>query len=144
MVVFLPFLLALLPSLVQGTVLSYDPAYDNAASSLTTVACSDGDNGLITRGFTTFGSLPKFPNIGGIGTIEGWNSRNCGTCHQLTYIHPTSGEKRSIDVLAIDKADNGFNIALEAMNELTGKQGEALGRVNVAAKQVAASVCGLV
>ncbi|KAH9022613.1 hypothetical protein EDB84DRAFT_494826 [Lactarius hengduanensis] len=42
----------------------YDTAYDNAQASLTTVACSDGTNGLLTKNFTTFGSLPSFPNIG--------------------------------------------------------------------------------
>lgn len=46
-------------------------------------------------------------------------------------------------MLAVDHAGAGFNIALAAMNELTNGQGVALGRVNVASSQVAASVCGL-
>ena len=46
-------------------------------------------------------------------------------------------------MLAIDKAGAGFNIALDAMNDLTNGQGTALGRVDAQATQVAASACGL-
>ena len=116
---------------------SYDETYDNSAGSLTTVACSDGPNGLITKGFSSFGSLPHFPNIGGAAAVAGWNSAQCGSCWQLTY------NGRSINVLAIDHTDSGFNIALAAMNTLTNNQATFLGRVNANATQVAASVCGL-
>lgn len=35
---------------------SYDTVYDTASNKLTTVACSDGSNGLITKyGYQTFG-----------------------------------------------------------------------------------------
>ena len=34
----------------QGVTLSYDTAYDDASTSLATVACSDGANGLLTKG----------------------------------------------------------------------------------------------
>ncbi|KAF7374944.1 hypothetical protein MSAN_00380500 [Mycena sanguinolenta] len=103
-------------------------------------ACSNGVNGLESKGFTTFGSLPKFPFIGAAGAVEGFNSVNCGTCWQLTYA-PTGV---TIDVLAIDHAGAGtFNIALEAMDVLTKNQSVQLGRVTVTSKQVASSVCGL-
>lgn len=46
-------------------------------------------------------------------------------------------------MLAIDHAGTGFNIALEAMNNLTHNQAEFLGRINADATQVNASVCGL-
>ena len=121
----------------QGVTLSYDTAYDDASTSLATVACSDGANGLLTKGFSTFGSLPHFPNIGGAAAIAGWNSASCGTCWQLTY----SGN--SINVLAIDHAASGFNIALEAMNTLTNNQATFLGRIDATAKKVASSQCGL-
>jgi len=134
-------ILALVPSALAVT-LSYDPTYDNSGGSLSTVACSNGPNGLLTAGFTTFGSLPKFPHIGGAAAVEGWDSANCGTCWELTYTN-TKGVSKSINVLAIDHAQAGFNIALAAMNELTGNQAVQLGRVDVASKQVAASVCGL-
>ena len=116
---------------------SYDESYDSGSTSLANVACSDGTNGLLTKGFTTFSSLPHFPNIGGAAAIAGWNSASCGTCWQLTY------NGKSINVLAVDHADEGFNIALEAMNTLTGGQAQQLGRINASVKQVSASSCGL-
>ncbi|KAF9457873.1 Cerato-platanin [Collybia nuda] len=139
-----PLVLSLLPSLASAISLAYDPVYDNAQGSLTTVACSDGDNGLIRRGFTTFGSLPKFPHIGAAAVVTGWNSAACGTCWKLTYEN-SDGESKSINVLAIDAAGSGagFNVALAAMNELTGGNAMQLGRVEVESEQMDASVCGL-
>ncbi|KAJ8518235.1 hypothetical protein ONZ45_g4675 [Pleurotus djamor] len=135
--IFTPIIIALAP-LASAVTLSYDQTYDNKSGSLTTVACSDGPNGLITRtGITTFGKLPKFPFIGGAAAVGGWNSPQCGTCWALTY------QGRTINVLAIDHAAAGFNIALTAMNNLTNGQAIFLGRIDVTAKQVAASVCGL-
>ncbi|KAI0696577.1 Cerato-platanin-domain-containing protein [Cerioporus squamosus] len=109
---------------------SFDQTYDNPGGSLTTVACSDGPNGLITKGFSNFTSLPGFPNIGGAFAIGGFNSANCGTCWALTFNGTT------INVLAIDTASNGFNIALAAMNKLTNNQAEFLGRVNATARMI--------
>ncbi|RPD59241.1 immunomodulatory protein [Lentinus tigrinus ALCF2SS1-7] len=129
--------LALFASSALGVTVSYDETYDSSSTSLANVACSDGANGMLTKGFSTFGSLPHFPNIGGAAAIAGWNSSSCGTCWQLTY------NGKSINVLAIDHADSGFNIALRAMDTLTGGQAKALGRVDVTAKQVSASTCGL-
>ena len=118
---------------------SYDTTYDDSAFSLTGVACSDGVNGLITKGYTTLGSLPGFPSVGGAYVVGGYNSPNCGTCWQLYY----AGTGKTINVLAVDVALDGFNISEEAMNTLTGGQAVQLGRVEVTATQVAASVCGL-
>ncbi len=116
---------------------SYDEAYDNASVSIEDVVCADGPRGLNTKGFPTFGSLPTFPNIGGAAAISGFNSPQCGTCWELTY----NGE--SINVLAIDHADVGFNISLEAMNTLTDGQAVFLGQIDASVRQVQASVCGL-
>ncbi|KIP05032.1 hypothetical protein PHLGIDRAFT_19825, partial [Phlebiopsis gigantea 11061_1 CR5-6] len=124
------------PSTTTTVTVSYDQTYDNGANSLDTVSCSDGPNGLESKGFTTFGSLPtKF--IGGAAVIPGWNSAECGTCWELTY------NGASINVLAIDHTASGFNIALSALNALTNNQGVFLGRVNAQAQQVDASACGL-
>lgn len=139
----IPPVLSLLPSLVRAVIVSYDEAYDVPSASLTTVACSDGPNGLLTRGYTTFGSLPKFFHIGGWVGVEGWNSPQCGSCHQLTFTDVTSGVKKTINILAIDSTSLGFNIALGAMNELTGGRGKALGKVNATDITVRPSVCGL-
>ena len=120
---------------------SYDPKYDVSSSSLTTVACSDGPNGLISKGYSTFGSLPNFPLIGGAPTVPGWNSPNCGACYQLHYT--ASGVDETINVLAIDAAPGGFNIGLEAMNRLTDNQAVQLGRITATYTQVANSLCGM-
>lgn len=117
---------------------SYDAGYDNRGRSLTQVACSDGPNGLITRKhWNTQGDIPTFPFIGGAQAVASWNSANCGTCWRLDY------NGRSINVLVIDHADAGFNIAQEAMDALTGGQSVQLGRVNGEATQIDASICGM-
>lgn len=117
---------------------AYDEGYDQAGRSLTAVSCSDGANGLITRyGWSTQGQIPKFPNIGAAAAVAGWNSAACGTCWKLTY------GGRSVNVLAVDHAAAGFNIALGAMNTLTNGQAVALGRVEATAVQVDKSACGL-
>ena len=42
----------------QNFTASFDTIYDQASESLDVVACSNGVNGLESKGFTTFGSLP--------------------------------------------------------------------------------------
>ena len=122
--------------------LSWDTVYDNGNTSLDVVACSDGSNGLLTRGFTTFGSLKNFPNIGGVPAIAGFNSANCGTCWKVTYTN-AQGAQKSINILGIDTGEKGFNVAKAAMNTLTNNQADQLGRVDVDAVEIAASSCGL-
>ncbi|KAJ7104217.1 cerato-platanin-related secreted protein [Mycena belliarum] len=131
------------PLVALADSLAYDETYDVKSNSLNIVACSDGPHGLESLGYTTFGSLPKFPFIGAVGAIEGYDSVNCGTCWQLTYTN-AAGAKTSINVLGVDHAAPGtFNVALEAMNALTNNQAVHLGRVDVDSAQVDPSVCGL-
>lgn len=53
---------------------SWDAGYTRD-KSLTTVACSDGANGLIWRyGWNTLGDIPNFPYVGGAEAVRGWNS----------------------------------------------------------------------
>nr|AGL40521.1 cerato-platanin 6 [Crinipellis campanella] len=134
--------LALLPTQTFAVTLAYDTVYDNAAGSLSTVACSDGANGLLTRGFTTFGSLPSFPNIGAAEAITGWNSTACGSCWEVTFTN-SSGIAKSLNITAIDVATPGFVLAQAAMDELTNNNAVAFGRVDVTSRQVNASACGL-
>ena len=69
------FFTSITPSL--GTRVAWDAGYDDAGRSLKDVACSDGDNGLITKyGWTTQGAISSFPNIGASDTIAKWDSPN--------------------------------------------------------------------
>ncbi|KAI9167786.1 Protein SnodProt1 [Paramyrothecium foliicola] len=132
-------LLATLATAVSAVTVSYDTGYDNRGRSLTSVSCSDGANGLITRyGWQTQGNVPRFPYIGGAQAIAGWNSAQCGTCWRLTF------RNKSIHVLAVDHAGAGFNIALAAMNDLTNNQASQLGRIDAQATQVPVRNCDAV
>ncbi|KAI9437791.1 Cerato-platanin, partial [Lactarius psammicola] len=124
-------------SVVSAVNVRYDTVYDNSKGSLSTVTCSDGANGLLTKGFTTFGSLPSFPNIGAAQVVGGWNSPACGTCWKISY------GGNSINVTVIDTVKDGFNLSLEAMDTLTNGHAKELGVVSAQATQVANSSCGL-
>jgi len=129
-----------LPAFATQYNVTYDNFYDNAQTSLSQVACSNGANGLLTKGYSTLGSLPSFPNIGGIPNLT-WNSPLCGTCWELQYTTP-AGQYESVYVTAVDAAYT-FNLSEEAFNELTSNTGIAAGKVVAAATQVAESYCGM-
>ncbi|KAK0439897.1 immunomodulatory protein [Armillaria borealis] len=129
--------LALIPSCALAVTVGYDNGYGVGSNSLANVACSDGANGLLTKGFTTYGSLPTFPYIASSDSIAGWNSPNCGTCWQLTY------NGRTITVLAVDHALSGFYTSQAALDDLTNGHAVEFGTVQATATQVAASACGL-
>jgi hypothetical protein len=59
----------------------------------------------------------------------------------LTYTND-EGRSNSINVLAIDTADDGFKISKEAMDALTGNLASELWRISVTSKQVAVFHCG--
>lgn len=102
------------------------------------MACSDGDNGLISRyKWETQAQIPRFPYIGGTSVVGGWNSSQCGSCWKLDY------RSRSVTVLAIDHVGAGFNIGLHALNELTGGRAVEVGRIEAQATQVDVKQCGL-
>ncbi|PFH53582.1 hypothetical protein AMATHDRAFT_73378 [Amanita thiersii Skay4041] len=125
-----------------STSVTYDQTYDNADGQMTSVACSNGMNGIISRyGYTKFSQLPTFPYIGGAAAVTGWNSPKCGSCWQLTFNDGT--QKRTINVTAIDYAANGFNIGLKAMDKLTNGNGVQYGVVDVTATELPAKACGL-
>lgn len=119
---------------------SIDTKLDNGAASLKTVACSDGDNGLITQGFSTLKSLPKYPFVATAPTVKGWNSPKCGQCYQLHY-HNGKVDK-TINVLAVDAGPAGFGLSSKAMDILTNGQGEQKGRVQATFSEIDQSKCG--
>jgi len=127
-----------LSSLAQTTeTLAYDTRFDDGSLPLSDFACSDGVNGLESKGYATLGALPTFPNIGGVYTVTGWNSAECGSCYEVSYGSTT------VAILAVDASKVGFTVSQEAMDKLTGGLAADLGRVDVSATQVNVSVCGL-
>ena len=140
---FLPFIIsltAILPAAYSDTV-KYDPVYDNQNTSLTEVACSDGENGMITKGYKAFGDLPNFPHIGAAYAVEGYNSASCGSCWELTYTK-SDNTTNTIYITAIDHAGDGFVIAGTALKDLGGQQAVDAGHIEVTANNVAVSNCG--
>ncbi|KAH9067617.1 immunomodulatory protein [Lactarius vividus] len=129
--------LAALFSVASADNVRFNTFYDNPQTSLNNVACSNGNNGLVTKGFPTFGSLPSFPGIGAAKAVGAWNSPLCGSCWKLTF------EGNSIFITAIDTVGDGFDISLAAMNILTNGQAQKLDVVNAQATQVDNSFCGL-
>ena len=143
------------PDLVLIPLVSYDTGYDDASRALTSVTCSDGPNGLITKyGWANQGAVAGFPRIGGYQGVEKWNSAQvrgveilsfaaadqdsqCGTCYGVTY------NGKTVYVLAVDHTDTGFNLAKAAMDELTNGQAEQLGRIEAQYAPVELSNCGL-
>ena len=117
----------------------YDSAFDDPDASLSTVACSDGENGLLTKGFHTFGDLPTFSNIGGAFAIEGYNSPFCGTCWNLTDAETAT----TAFIIAIDYAKDGFVIAESALSALGGPQAVIKGKIYTSAMLVDGTHCGL-
>ena len=67
------------PFAASATRISWDSVYDQGTQSFATVACSDGPNGMLTKGYKVFKDLPTFPNIGGSSAVASWNSPNCGS-----------------------------------------------------------------
>jgi len=119
----------------------YDNLYDHADQSLNSVACSTGKYGLLTRGYNTFGDLPNFPFIGGAPVIEGWNSVNCGSCWEITYVN-AEGVIGNIPFTAINTARQGtLTLSLEALNALTQSQAQRLNEVSVTVAAVSGSPC---
>lgn len=73
----------------------------------------------------------------GIDAIHGFSSAQCFSCWKLEY-----GDKH-ISLFAIDSADSGFVLSLDAMQSLTGGQARKLVQVDVKATQVDVANCGI-
>ncbi|KAI0786697.1 immunomodulatory protein [Abortiporus biennis] len=122
------------PATVKVT---YDPVYDKKTTSLSSVACSNGKHGLLTKGYKTLGALKAFPMLGGASAVSGWNDPDCGSCWEITY------KNKTITVLAVDHCDDGFNLSEAALNKLTNGKAVEKGYVKATAKKVDAKQCGL-
>ncbi|KAK6541054.1 hypothetical protein TWF694_008432 [Orbilia ellipsospora] len=86
--------------------LKYDNVYSISSNTpLTSFACSDGANGLITKyGVQTTGALAgklkQGVYLAGSPNVAGWNSPSCGSCYQA--VNPSNG--KSFLFVAVDVA----------------------------------------
>ena len=100
----------------------------SATFPLTSCACSDGKNGLMTR--WKYVDLSKmYPYVTSFSSVQ-WNSPNCGKCLKLV------GPKATIYVTTIDMCgpapsgyDAHFDVAPEAFKELYGGLTAGVGSV---------------
>ncbi|KAI0725153.1 SnodProt1 [Fomitopsis betulina] len=118
----------------DAVTVSYDTVYDNFTASVTTLACSAN---LTALGFTDLGSLPGFPYVGGSSAVSSNGSTGCATCWELSY------NGSSINVLVVDYAEKGFNVAKAAMNGLTGGKAKELGVLMAKTVEIDVSECGM-
>jgi len=125
-------LLSVITPLVSADTASWDSVYDNASQSTLTVACSDGVNGLYTKGYKTLGAVPGFPNVGAAPTIAGWNSPNCGKCFSVTY----NGNTIYVTGVDTSRSTTNFVLSKAALNKLTGGLADQLGRVPITWSQL--------
>ncbi|KAI8996126.1 Cerato-platanin [Gaertneriomyces semiglobifer] len=109
-----------------------------ASTPTSSIACSDGPNGLLTT--HSYKNLaPLFPYVSA-ASFAGHSSPQCGTCWRLV------GPKGSITVSVIDQCgeqsgyDAHFDIAPEAFNKLSD-QGHQDGHVEVGYMQVPKDYC---
>ncbi|KAJ3484915.1 hypothetical protein NLI96_g5318 [Meripilus lineatus] len=127
---------AVLGASTSGTTYAtYSVDYDNGDTSLNNVACSNGDNGLITKGYTTLNTLPAYPYVAGFSEVTGWNSPACGSCWAVGY------NDTVIYVIAIDTSGVGFGLSTKAMQDLTASEGIELGKVEVTYSPADDSYC---
>lgn len=61
----------------------------------------------------------------------------CGACYQVTY------NQKTINVVGIDRAGDGMNLAKAAMDTLTGGRAVELGAIDATVTRVDSGVCGL-
>ncbi|KXS12394.1 hypothetical protein M427DRAFT_59548 [Gonapodya prolifera JEL478] len=111
----------------------------SAQTSLSVTSCSDGTNGLITRGYT-MSSL--FPAVGA-ASFATWNSPECGGCWALT----NAANGVTVRLTVIDQCgivggyDAHFDISPDVFATLGGSQGVADGHVFVTYSKVSATPC---
>lgn len=74
----------------------------------------------------------------GIDAIHSFGLAQCRSCWKLEY-----GDKHKF-LFAIDSADSGFVLSLNAMQYLTGGQARELVRIDAKATQVDVSNCGII
>lgn len=115
---------------------TYDTLYSYPDLSTLALTCGTGENGLYPKGYVVLGDLPNFPFVGASPTVEGWNSPNCVACYRLTY------KDKSINIIAVDDAQDGFVLSQAALDELTNGQAVELGNITATYERAAQADCG--
>ncbi|CAF1558914.1 unnamed protein product, partial [Didymodactylos carnosus] len=110
---------------------------------LTSVACSDGLNGLISKyGYNSV--APLYPYVMAMSGVS-WNSPQCGTCWKIT--NEATGTSVNIAVIdgagSVDGYGAHFDISPDAFNQLDSGSGAgmAAGHMIVQYEQVDTSSC---
>lgn len=112
----------------------------SSRTPLTSVACSDGANGLMTK-YKVSTLARWFPNVGA-ASFAHWNSPECGSCYKLTH---SNGKTIFITVVDMCGTQRGyaahFDISPAAFRQLGGAAGVAAGSFSVTYQKVAAGQC---
>ena len=115
----------------------YDTRYDNLDAPVDDLACSNGDHGLKGKGHNTLRTLITKPDVD-VGAVFGvqWNSVGCGKCYRIMY------NVKSLYIIAVDTAAEGFNLSKRAFDTLTNGRAEELGSAQIAWEEVEPKFCG--
>ncbi|KAF9566412.1 hypothetical protein EC968_003756 [Mortierella alpina] len=111
----------LLVATVSATNLKWDSNYSYTSNlALTSFACSDGVNGLITKtgALTTSQLRTKLkPGVYTAATpfVASWNSPNCGKCYRVR----NPANNKSIYIIAIDVGKPDVVTGQEGFNSIT-------------------------
>ncbi|KAL9479541.1 hypothetical protein ACSS6W_004327 [Trichoderma asperelloides] len=124
-------------SLASAEIVSvtFNTLYDNPSRSLSEVACWRKGVGFEPN--LDWKLQRDAVEFIGIDAIHSFGLAQCRSCWKLEY-----GDKHKF-LFAIDSADSGFVLSLNAMQYLTGGQARELVRIDAKATQVDVSNCGI-
>ncbi|KAF3912473.1 hypothetical protein ABW20_dc0104596 [Dactylellina cionopaga] len=128
---------------VAASTLKYDSHYSYSTNSaLTSYACSDGANGLITKTHTQNAQQLKSklkPNVYLVAgpSVGGWNSPNCGKCFNAR--NPKNN--KSFKFIVVDVATPALVGGEDAFRAISPSGGLAEGSLNVYLSELKPSDC---
>lgn len=117
------------------TIVTFNTLYDDPSRSLSEVSCWRKGAGFKPN--LDWKIQKDAVGFIGIDAIHAFSQAQCFSCWKLEY-----GDKH-VSLFAIDGADSGFVLSLNAMQSLTGGQARELVRIDVEATQVDVSNCGI-
>nr|ABE97921.1 snodprot2 [Trichoderma virens] len=113
---------------------TFDTIYDDPSRSLSEVACWRKPTGFMPN--LDWKLQKDAVGFIGVDSITRLNSSKCFSCWTLEY------NDKSISLLALDGADSGIVMSLNALQFLTDGRAHELGRVDIYATEVDTSKCG--